>query len=323
MAFGFKDSRHWLMPGVFFLLTLLLTGCATQTRMLLQQAPAHLPPRAELTATPFFPQERYQCGPAALAMALNAAGIGISPDTLVPQVYVPKREGSFQPEMLAAGRRNGAFSMTIPPTLDALLTEVAAGNPVIVLQNLSLPIAPLWHYALVIGYDVNQAEIILRSGTTERLAMPLSTFEHTWKRSDYWGIVTLPAGRLPVTAEEGPAADALVAFEKNAAAPQARKAYEAALRRWPDNLVLQLGYGNTAYAAGDRVAAADAFRRATEKHPESAPAFNNLATVLSELGQFDEARQAAQKALALGGPWREASAATLQSIEAAQRKAGR
>jgi hypothetical protein len=311
------------MPGVFFLLTLLLTGCATQTRMLMQQTPAGLPPRAELTATPFFAQERYQCGPATLAMSLNAAGIGISPEALVPQVYVPKREGSFQTEMLAAGRRNGAVSMTIPPRLDALLTEVAAGNPVVVLQNLSLPIAPLWHYALVIGYDLNQDEIILRSGTTERLTMPVSTFEHTWKRSDYWAMVTLPADRLPVTAEEGTAADALVAFEKSAAAAQARKAYEAALKRWPDNLVLQLGYGNTAYAAGDKQAAAEAFRRASEKHPDSAPALNNLATVLSELRQFDEAKEAAQKAVALGGQWREASAATLQAIEAAQRSAGR
>jgi hypothetical protein len=323
MGFGFKGSRHWSMPGVFFLLIVLLTGCATQTRALLQQAPAHLPPRAELSSTPFFPQERYQCGPATLAMSLNAAGIGISPESLVPQVFVPKREGSFQPEMLAAGRRNGAFSMTIPPTLDALLTEVAAGNPVIVLQNLSLPVSPLWHYALVIGYDLNQAEIILRSGTTERQVMPVSTFEHTWKRSNFWGMVTLPAGHLPATAEEVPTAEALVAFEKNAGAAQARKAYEAALERWPDNLVLQLGYGNSAYAGGDRVAAADGFRRATEQHPGSAPAFNNLATVLSELGRFEEARQAAQKAVDLGGPWRESSAATLKSIEEAQRKAGR
>ena len=323
MTFGIKSSRHWLMPGVFFLLTLLLSGCATQTRMLLKQTPAHLPPRVELTSTPFFAQERYQCGPATLAMSLNAAGIGISPDSLVPQVFVPKREGSFQPEMRAAGRRNGAFSMTIPPRLDALLSEVAAGNPVIVLQNLSLPISPLWHYALVIGYDLNQEEIILRSGTTERLAMPVSTFEHTWKRSDFWGMVTLPPGRLPATAEQGTASDALVAFEKNASPAQARKAYEAALKRWPDSLVLQLGLGNTAYAAGDRPAAAEVFRRATEKHPDSAPAFNNLATVLADLGRFDEAKQAAQKAVDLGGPWREASMATLRSIEATQSKTAR
>lgn len=311
------------MPGVLLILAFLLAGCATQTRSLLQQAPPGVPRHAELTATPFFPQERYQCGPAALAMSLGAAGISVTPDMLVAQVYVPQREGSLQPEMLAAGRRHGALSMTIPPRLDALVTEVAAGNPVLILQNLSLQWAPLWHYAVVIGYDLDREELILRSGITERLVLPLSTFEHTWARSDYWGMVTLPAGRLPATPDEAAVVSALVALEKSSDAIHARKAYEAALQRWPQNLTLQLGYGNTAYAQGDRVTAANAFRRAAEQHPESAPAFNNLATVLSELGQFDQARVAAEKAIALDGQWRDAAYATLQAIEDAQRKSQR
>lgn len=318
-----KRSRQHFVAGVFILFAALLSGCATQTRSLLSQTPSALPRRAELGATPFFPQERYQCGPAALAMSLASADIAVTPEKLVPQVYVPQREGSLPPEMLAAGRRNGALSMTIPPRLDALLTEIAAGNPVIVLQNLSLQWFPLWHYAVVIGYDLDQAEIVLRSGTTERLTLPLSTFEHTWARSDYWGMVTLPAGRLPVTAQESAAVDALVAYEKNVDPARARNSYAAALKRWPHNLTLQLGYGNTAYAAGDRVLAAAAFRRATEDHPDSAPAFNNLATALADLRQFGPARHAAETAIALGGPWRDAAQATLREIEAARRMAER
>jgi len=301
------------------ILLLLLTGCATQTRSLLQHAP-DLPRRIELASTPFFPQERYQCGPAALAMSLNAAGISTTPDELTPQVYVPQRQGSLQPEMLAAGRRHGALSLTIAPTLGALMTEVAAGNPVIILQNLSLPWFPLWHYAVVIGYDLDREEIVLRSGTTERAVLSLSTFEHTWARSNYWGMLALPPGRLPAMAEEDRIVNALIALEKSADAAQARKAYAAALQRWPNNLTLELGYGNTAYAQGDRLAAAAAFRQAAKAHPDSAPAFNNLAAVLLELGQFEQARLAAEKALAIGGQWREQALATLQSIEAAQRK---
>lgn len=315
-------SRQWL-PGALFVFLVLLSGCATQTRSLMQSPVANLPPRAELTSTPFFPQERYQCGPAALAMSLHAAGIPATPEALLPQVYVPQREGSLQTEMLAAGRRNGALSMTIPAHLEALLTEVASGTPVVVLQNLSLPWFPLWHYAVVIGYDLERGEIVLRSGTTERLVMPLSTFEHTWARSDYWGMVTMPPGRLPVTAQESEAVRALVALEKGTDAARSRLAYETALERWPHNLTLQLGYGNAAYASGDRANAAAAFKRATQAHPDSAPAFNNLATVLAELGQFDQAREAAQRAVALGGPWREAARATLQTIETEQRKSAR
>ncbi|RZI40940.1 peptidase C39 family protein [Herbaspirillum sp. HC18] len=307
--------RHRWMPGVFIFLAVLLTGCATPPRALLQESASRLPPRAELAATPFFPQERYQCGPAALAMSLATAGIDVTPDALKPQVYVPQREGSLQPEMLAAARRNGAVAMTIPPNLDALLTELAAGHPVLVLQNLSLSWMPLWHYAVAIGYDLVQDEIILRSGTTERLTMPLYTFDKTWERGARWGMVTLSPGRLPATVEEASAVDALLAFEKTSDAPRARKAYAAALQRWPHNLALQLGLGNTAYAAGDRRAAAAAFRKASQEHPDNAPAFINLATVLLDLGEVKQARRAAESALALGGPWREAAATTLKAIE--------
>lgn len=312
-------SRFSWLPGLALALGL-LSGCAgPQTTALLSAPHADLPRQVELKATPFIAQERYQCGPAALAMSLRAAGFAIDADTLVPQVYLPQREGSLQVEMIAAGRRNGALSMTIPPRIDALVAELAAGNPVLVLQNLSLPIAPKWHYAVAIGYDLERRDIILRSGTTERLVMPLSTFEHTWARSGYWGMVTLAPGHLPATAEEATAVDALVAFEKSSPPAAARKTYAVAVRRWPDNLTLALGLGNTAYAAGDRRAAAEAFKRASELHPDSGAAFNNLAVALMELGRLPESRAAAEKALALGGAWREAALDTLASIQLAEK----
>jgi hypothetical protein len=315
MRHGIFGFWHRLISGVVIFLALLLTGCATQTGALLRQSSSQLPPHAELATTPFFPQERFQCGPAALAMSLATAGIDVLPDTLKPQVYVPQREGSLQPEMLAAARRNGAVGMTIPPSLDALLAELAAGQPVLVLQNLSLSWIPLWHYAVVIGYDLGRDEVILRSGTTERLSMPLSTFDRTWQRGARWGMVTLPPGRLPVTAEEAAVVDALLAFEKAGDAKRAHKAYESALQRWPHNLALRLGLGNTAYAASDRSAAAAAYRLATQEHPDSAPAFINLATVLFELGDMKEARLAAERAVALGNPWRDQAESTLRTIE--------
>lgn len=312
-------SRFSWLPGLALALGL-LSGCAaTQTTALLSAPHADLPRQVELKATPFIAQERYQCGPAALAMSLRAAGFAIDADTLVPQVYLPQREGSLQVEMLAAGRRNGALSMTIPPRIDALVAELAGGNPVLVLQNLSLPFVPKWHYAVAIGYDLDRRDIILRSGTTERLVMPMSTFEHTWARSGYWGMVTLTPGRLPATTEEAAVVDALVAFEKSSPPTAARQTYALAVRRWPDNLTLALGLGNTAYAEGDRAAAADAFQRASELHPDSGAAFNNLAVALMELGRLQEARTAAEKALTLGAPWRAAALDTLASIQIAEK----
>lgn len=294
----------------------LAAGCATQTRALLHEPQSQLPPRVELTTTPFFAQELFQCGPAALAMSLGASGIQVSPDEIRPEVYIPAREGSLQPEMLATARRHGALALTIAPNLSALLTEVAAGHPVIVLQNLGLSWMPRWHYAVVVGYDLERKEILLRSGLTERQSMALRTFEHTWARSQYWAMLALAPGTLPADLNEKRITAAAVTFERTATPEQANRVYQAAAKQWPDNLMLQLGLGNSAYLLGDLSAAEAAFRAASLRHPENAPALNNLATVLQEQGKLNEALTVARQAVALGGPLLENAQTTLTSIQA-------
>jgi len=61
-----------------------------------------------------------------------------------------------------------------------------------VLQNLALDWVPMWHYAVVVGYDLAADEIVLRSGRTKRQVMAMPTFERTWKRSRFWAMVTVP-----------------------------------------------------------------------------------------------------------------------------------
>jgi tetratricopeptide (TPR) repeat protein len=146
------------------------------------------------------------------------------------------------------------------------------------------------------------------------MTMPLSTFEHTWSRSGFWGMVALAPGQLPATTKLTALQAALVAYEKVAPPQSVQLAYRAALQRWPDTLALQLGLGNSAYAGGDRAAAAEAFRSAAAAHPNNGAAFNNLAVVLGELGQLDEARAAAQTAIGLGGPWQDEAQATLHAL---------
>jgi tetratricopeptide (TPR) repeat protein len=203
--------------------------------------------------------------------------------------------------MLAASRRQGLLAYPLAPTLEALLREVAAGNPVIVFQNLSLPIYPVWHYAVVIGYDREQQSLRLHSGRSERLEMSLSTFERTWARGEHWAMVALPPSRLPATAEPQAHAAAAAALER-VDASAALQAYERALQAWPAQRSALLGLGNAAYALGQLEHATTAYRQATRQHPDFADAWNNLAQVLREQGLLAEAQQAIGHALALGGP---------------------
>jgi tetratricopeptide (TPR) repeat protein len=309
-----RIARAPAAAGVLILAAALLGGCAApQVSALIERPPESLPPRAELTETPFFAQEQYQCGPASLATALTHAGTATTPEALKSEVYVPAREGSLQSEMLAATRRKGYVAYRIEPKLEALLREVASGTPVIVLQNNSLPIAPLWHYAVAIGYDLPSQEIVLRSGVTERLVLSMSTFERTWARSEYWAMVAVPPQRVPETAEPDSFFGAVLALERVSAAA-GRQGYASAIARWPDHLFTRIALGNAEYKAGDLAAAEAAFREATRRYPQAADAWNNLAQTLLELGRRQDALEAAERAVNLGGPRLAQYRATLQAV---------
>lgn len=311
--------RAWraAMLALLTALLALLSGCAVQTETLRRAPPAGLASRVELTATPFFPQTEYHCGPAALATVLSRLSPDATPARLGEQVFLPARTGTLQIEMIAGARRHGAVATRLPGTLEALLRELQAGHPVVVLQNLGLSWYPAWHYAVLIGYDLEAGDVILRSGTTERLALPMRTFEHTWVRAGSWAFVALPPGQWPATAEEAAVVEAAVGFERAATPAQAALAYRSALERFGASLSLQMGLGNSLHAAGDRAAAAIAFEDATRLHPRSAPAWINLAATRQALGQHDAALAAARQAVVVAdAPWAERARALLASLEA-------
>jgi hypothetical protein len=305
----------------------LLGACAAwfpppQSAALLAAQPAGLPPRVELDAVPFFPQTRFHCGPAALATVLVHVGFAASPEALAERVFVPAREGSLQVEMLAGARRAGALAVTLPGDIGALLTEVAAGTPVVVLLNLGLAIAPAWHYAVLVGHDLDARELILRSGTTRRETMALATFEHTWARGGHWAFVALPPGRLPVTVREADAVAAALGFERAAPSAAARVAVWSSLRaRWPEHLTVLVGHGDASAALGDWPGAAQAFERAATLH-DSAAAWHNLALARSRLVQPEAALAAARRALARAEAaepaWRERALQLLAHLQAAR-----
>jgi Peptidase_C39 like family len=294
----------------------LLGSCAAwlpppQSGALARSRPAGMASRVELDAVAFFPQTRYHCGPAALATVLAHAGYAVTPEGLADQVFLPSRQGSLQLEMLAGARRAGAMAVVLPGELAALRAELAAGTPVVVLQNLGIAIAPTWHYAVPVGYDLDAATLVLRSGTTQREVMPLDLFERTWARGGHWAFAALPPGRLPVSAREDESVAAALGFERAVAAPGERaKVYDSIVARWNDNLTALIGQGNARAGGGDWRAAAMSFERAALHH-DSAAAWHNLGLARWQLGERDAARSAAERALARATAsepaWREAA----------------
>jgi predicted Zn-dependent protease len=261
-----------------------------------------------------YPQEAQQCGAAALAMVLHWSGLPTTPEALVPEVYSPALKGSLQPAIVGAARRAGRVAYPLSGT-KALLQEVVAGHPVIVLMNLGLSWYPKWHYAVVTGYDLSEGFVVLHSGKIEPEYLPFRVFQNTWVRSHRWGLLVLRPDDLPVTAGETAYLSAVLGVEKARRWHEAVKGYQTALQQWPGSLPALMGLGNSFYALGDLSRAERAFQDAVRLHPTSGAALNNLAQVLWEEGQREKALAAAKKAVALGGPLADTYRKTLQEIQ--------
>lgn len=251
----------------------------------------------EIETTPFHPQKKYQCGPAALATLLGHSGVSVTAESLVPLVYLPEKKGSLQIEMVAASRRLGRIPYVIEPDLPTLIGELQAGRPVLVLQNLGLQLWPVWHYAVVIGYSAEADEIILRSGITRREILSTYRFLDTWKRGGHWAMVSLKPGELPAIPEELPYLKAVAAMERLVPIDSLISAYRAALSQWPDSPTALFGLAAALHAKGDLTSAEQNYRYLLSVKPDHIAALNNLADVLADRGCYREALLVIERAL--------------------------
>jgi tetratricopeptide (TPR) repeat protein len=280
------------------LLAVLVTACSSlssrQTDRLVKD-PHGLPTEAKVDV-PFVKQKKYHCGPATLSMALAANGKEISPDVLAHDLFNEKLKGTFQADMLSSARREGMLTIPVD-NLQNLLREVSDGRPVIVFQNLTLPIIPQWHYALVVGHDLHGPDIILHSGKDKYKRMDMRLFERSWNLADYWGLLLLKPGEISSTGPEKDHLEASAVLESAGRILEAKKSYLAIKKRWSHSEGALIGLGNVYYSEGKMKDSEKALLEAVHYHPKSSLAWHNLATVQGEQGKSKEARESTKMAL--------------------------
>ncbi|TCO76661.1 PA2778 family cysteine peptidase [Chromatocurvus halotolerans] len=271
---------------LLILLLAILAGCSGR------QIAFPEPPATQLGAVPFYPQEAYQCGPAALATVLGWSGSEVDLAALVASVYLPGRQGSLQPEIVAAARRAGRIPYPIPADPASIGAELAAGHPVLVLQNLGLASSPRWHYAVVVGYDPVDGNFILRSGTERSRREDVQRFMSSWQRADYWGLVVLPPGQLPASQHVvAPLVRALADAEAFLSVQDALATWERLLAQWPDDPEVLFGSANARRRGADPASAASLFRQLLRHDPGHVAARNNFADLLLSQGCVQRAGQ--------------------------------
>ena len=304
-----SQNKNRLM--VFLVWAYMLGGCATTPPQTRPESAAS--PIAELVRVPFFPQRDYECGPAALAEVLTFSGIDRGPDDLVSAVYLPERQGSLQPEMIAAARKNGRLVYPLE-TAEEIQAQLRHGLPVLIFQNLGIPRYPRWHYAVVVGWTPGR-QVVLRSGTTQRLVKNEATFLRTWEWGGRWAQVILPPDRLPAEPDPERYLSAAWSLESVGQRAAARSAYAGAARQWPDRELPWLAWSNLLIGDKESATALAVLDEGLQYNPQSDVLRLNRATLLLDRGQQEEALRIARAVAGRSGPWQAQAHDLLLEIE--------
>ncbi|WP_085686572.1 MULTISPECIES: peptidase C39 family protein [unclassified Pseudomonas] len=202
-----------------------LVGCAGSVAPEVKR----LPERVELSGT-FYRGEAYQSGPQVLASLLSQQGIVITPGLLEKPLHLPGAEDKLQQNLQSLAREYGMVVYPLDSNLPALLTQVAAGYPVMVRFSEGSAFWAEPRYAILSGYDRLKQKVLLRAGMNRRELMSFSSFESALEKSGGWAVLIQKPTQIPAAVDQQrwlKAADALSQAGQEREAAQARKALAA------------------------------------------------------------------------------------------------
>ncbi|WP_397448715.1 peptidase C39 family protein [Pseudomonas sp. NA-150] len=207
-------------------LLLTLGGCANNVTPAMQR----LPDRVELNSVPFFRGNIYQSGPGTLASMLSQQGVIITPGLLEKPLKLPGGEGGLEQNIQTLAREYGFVVYPLDGQLDALLTQVAAGYPVMV----RFTDGHAWwgepRYGVLTGYNRTKQTVVLHAGMNGHLVTSFSNFASAWKDAGSWAVLVQGPRQLPAQVDPQRwlnAANALGQAGQEQAAGEATKALKA------------------------------------------------------------------------------------------------
>ncbi|MFJ2685332.1 peptidase C39 family protein [Pseudomonas sp. NPDC087342] len=174
-----------------------LAGCAGSVAPEVQR----LPERVELSGT-FYRGQANQSGPQVLASMLSQQGVVITPGLLEKPLRLPGAEAQLQQNMQNLAREYGMVVYPLDSNLPALLTQVAAGYPVMLRFTEGSAFWAEPRYAILAGYNRQKQTVLLRSGMNRRLLMSFSSFESSFKDAGGWAVLIQKPNQLPAKVDE-------------------------------------------------------------------------------------------------------------------------
>ncbi|MCY1401058.1 hypothetical protein D9M71_161660 [compost metagenome] len=202
-----------------------LAGCAGSVAPEIKR----LPERVELSGR-FYKGVANQSGPQVLASMLSQQNIVITPGLLDKPLHLPGAEAQLQQNMVNLAREYGMVVYPLDATLPALLTQVAAGYPVMVRFTEGSAMWAEPRYAILTGYNRQKQTVLLRAGMSQRTLMSFGSFESAFKDAGGWAVLIQNPTQIPAQVDQQrwlKAANDLAQAGQEPAAAKAKKALAA------------------------------------------------------------------------------------------------
>ncbi len=180
-----RSYRRTVITRGLVLLSILLVSAV---------ADAQLPTECKVANVARVKQLENYCGPAVLASVMECFGANVTQQEIGKVVYDPCNGATNGADMLLYARDKGFAAYSWNADVTSLKKVLAAGVPVIVLQQNSLSDTS-GHYRIIVGYNDAASEYYVVDPYYEITKMSYNKCDQLWKRMGYWALLVAPAGK--------------------------------------------------------------------------------------------------------------------------------